>query len=155
MKRITLLILIACSFQIGYGQVVDHALGIRAGLGGGVSYQHKLSKVNRLEVNGGLGIGTSATYLRVSGAYQWVFDIGIGFNFYAGPSATTGLQFLAGDVDGSKDGLFILLGGQAGFDYYFQNVPFQISLDVMPQIGVFNSKENFYADPAFAIRYVF
>jgi hypothetical protein len=155
MKRITLLILIACNLQIGYRQVVDHALGIRAGLGGGVSYQHKLSKVNRLEVNGGVNIGNSVTYLRVSGAYQWVYDIGIGLNVYVGPSATTGLQFLAGDVDGSKDGLFILLGGQAGFDYYFQSVPFQISLDVMPQFGVFNSKEDIYFDPALGIRYVF
>lgn len=155
MKKIILLIMITCGLQFAHAQVNDHALGIRMGYGGGISYQGKLSKTNRFEINAAVGLGESVTYLRASGIYQWVFDVGIGWNVYVGPSATAGLQFIDGDVDGSKDGLFILLGGQAGLEYNLQNIPFQVSVDVMPQIGVFNSKEDIYFDPALGIRWVF
>ena len=49
----------------------------------------------------------------------------------------------------------MLLGGQLGIDYNFQEFPVMLSIDIMPQVGVLNSNQDFYIDPAFAIRYVF
>lgn len=65
MKKIILLIMITCGLQFAHAQVNDHALGIRMGYGGGISYQGKLSKTNRFEINAAVGLGESVTYLRV------------------------------------------------------------------------------------------
>lgn len=156
MKRILLLLIIACSFQIGQAQVNDMALGLRFGYGGGVSYQFGLNKVNRVELDGSFGIGSSYTYLRVTGAYHWVFDVGIGWNVYIGPALAAGiLSKEAAGVGKGDDGLYILGGGQLGVDYNLQNLPFQISIDILPQFAIINGYDDYYIDPALGIRYVF
>jgi hypothetical protein len=155
MKRLLLLLILACTLQIGKAQVNDHAIGVRGGFGGGITYQHGLSDINRAEIIGGFGVNNDALSLRAALAYQWVFDIGVGLNVYAGPSATVGAQFFDTPVGNAEDGLFMLLGGQLGIDYNFQEFPVMLSIDIMPQVGVLNSNQDFYIDPAFAIRYVF
>lgn len=156
MKRIILLLIIVCSFQLGKTQVNDMALGLRFGYGGGISYQQGLSKTNRLELDGAFGIGTSYNYLRLTAAYHWVFDVGTGWNVYIGPAIAVGSLFKEDATIGKGDnGLYILGGGQFGVDYNLQNLPFQISIDILPQFAIINGYDDYYIDPALGIRYVF
>lgn len=156
MKKLVLTIIIVLTVQLGFSQVNDHALGLRFGYGGGISYQGKISKTNRFEVDGSFGLGSSYTYGRVTGIYQWVFDAGIGWNFYVGPAISVG-SLIKDDpgIGKGEDGLYILGGGQLGVDYNLQNLPFQISIDIMPQFAIVNSYDSYYIDPALGIRWVF
>ncbi len=156
MKGLILILFSVFCLSALTAQVNDHALGVRFGYGGGISYQHGLNKVNRLEANLALGLGSYYSYFKLSGAYHWVFDIGTGFNLYAGPAATVGsVNFESNYFGNDEEGLFIAIGGQLGLDYNFQEFPLQISIDIMPQFPILNPFEDVYFDPAIGVRWVF
>jgi len=156
MKKLLLILFAIGSFSVASAQIYGNALGLRFGYGGGISYQHQLNKTNRVEADLGLGLGITYSYFRLTTAYHWVFDIGVGWNFYVGPALTVGNQFLKDNYLGSgKEGLFIMGGGQLGVEYNWQNLPFQISLDVLPQFAIVNGFDDVTLDPALGLRWVF
>ncbi len=139
-------------------QVNEHALGVRFGSGGGISYQHGLNKKNRLEINLAGDFSSNYTWLRATGAYQWVFEVSSGLNVFVGPSASVGFLGVEEEKFTGKgqDGLTIYAGGQIGIDYNFQSIPIQISIDALPQFGLLNAIDNDISlDPALGIRWVF
>jgi hypothetical protein len=138
-------ILLVCVFAISFGssaQVFDkNALGLKFGgsfgdLSGAVtqiSYQRGLNSINRLEFNLSANLNSNG-YLGFGGAYQWVWNIEGGFNWYAGPGASLGF------VDtGSETDMFMGVGGMVGLEYRFPEVPIQLSLDINPTFGLINS----------------
>ncbi|MBK7035044.1 MAG: hypothetical protein IPI31_10150 [Bacteroidetes bacterium] len=156
MKKLLLILFAIGSFSVASAQIYGNALGVRFGYGGGISYQHQLNKTNRVEADLGMGLGNSYSYFRLTAAYHWVFDIGTGWNFYVGPAITVGSQFLKNDYLGNgKEGLFIMGGGQLGVEYNWQSLPFQISLDVLPQFAIVNGFDDVAFDPALGFRWIF
>ena len=97
------------------------AIGVRAGYGGELSFQHSIGS-NFAEFDLGL-FGHSAA---VSGIYDFIIAGNGSFNFYAGPGARIG-AWVGKDYSGFDLGL----AGQIGFEYNF-GIPLQLSLDWKP-----------------------
>lgn len=136
-----------------------HALGIRFGnndgFGGEVSYQKKLSEMNRFELD--LGYRNQKDYdaYKLSGIYQWVWNIDGGFNWYAGFGAGIGSWSDLRLNSTRDDGLFINGDGNVGIEYNF-DIPLLISLDFRPEIGILgNYGSNTDLDIALSLRYQF
>lgn len=141
-----------------------NALGIRSlsggfGLGGELSYQRALSDNNRLELDLGwsrgsgsnLGIGNRTSFSVLTGVYQWVNEIGSGFDWFYG----VGGQLISYNTS-VNSGFLLGLGGQIGVEYDFNelNAPFQVSLDFRP-MGVLGGYGGFNLGSALSIRYTF
>lgn len=121
------------------------AIGIRAGLGGELSYQH-WDGPNFLEFDLG-AFGHSAC---LTGMYDFVLVGGDAFRFYAGPGVQAGSWY--GD---DYTGLDIAVAGQAGFEYNF-NIPLMISIDWRPSLHLLGAGKGFYGSGfALAFRYQF
>ena len=92
---------------------------------------------------------------KLSGIYQWVFNIDGGFNWYAGFGAGIGTwnNKTNADVD---DGLFVNADGNIGIEYNFE-IPLLISLDFRPEFGIVNDfgDNDLDLDLALGIRYQF
>ncbi|WP_430812313.1 MULTISPECIES: hypothetical protein [unclassified Carboxylicivirga] len=137
-----------------------HAIGIRLGagntFGSQVSYQYKLSNYNRLEIDFGFNSANDGNGFILSGAYQWLWDIESGFNWYAGPAVSLGSWNYDNDYDGKGDsGAYFGLGGQIGIEYNFVEVPINLSLDTMPQFGFGPTNHNFNMGLSISARYKF
>lgn len=97
------------------------AIGIRAGYGGELSYQHSIGS-NFAEFDLGL-FGHSAA---ISGIYDFIIAGDGNFNFYAGPGARLG-TWVGKDYTGFDLGI----AAQVGLEYNF-SFPMQISIDWKP-----------------------
>ena len=161
------LLLVAIAFSSQAQNISKNALGLRLGnndgFGGEISYQRKLQKNNRLEIDLGFRNNEYADAFKLVGVYQWVWNIEGGFNWYAGIGAGIGSwkygdkfknknQFYTGSYDG---GTYGLLAGDLGIEYNF-DFPLQISLDFRPEFVIGTGYgRNFGGDTAIAFRYKF
>lgn len=138
----------------------NHAIGIRFGdndgFGGEISYQRQLSEANRLEVDLGYRDHNDYDAFKLTGIYQWVWNIDKGFNWYAGFGAGLGSWNYANSyVGGGDEGLFINADGNIGIEYNFET-PILISLDFRPEIGIIGDYgKDTDLDLALSIRYQF
>ncbi len=156
MKRFILLLLFIAATLVSKAQIADNAIGVRLGYGGGISWQHKLSKTTRTELNVAFGGGDEFSTFRLTGLYQYVYRMGSGFHFYAGLGGSAGYVSTGNKYAGDGDnGVYLSLGGQLGIDYMFDGIPVQISIDAMPMFPVINKYADLYFDPALGIRYYF
>ena len=174
MKKLILVasLIIGLSFSTQAQNTSKNALGLRLGdndgFGGELSYQRKLSKNNRLELDLGWRNSNNIDAIKLVGLYQWVWNIDGGFNWYAGVGGGVGTwsydnkyynngngNFYYDNVDDS--GAFGLVAGDIGIEYNF-DFPLQLSLDFRPEI-YFNSdrfRENsFGPDVALGVRFLF
>jgi len=142
-------------------EISNHAIGIRFGdndgFGGEISYQRQLSENNRLELD--LGFRNRDKYgdaFKLSGIYQWVWNIDGGFNWYAGFGAGIGSWNVGNDYEGNDDdGLFLNADGNIGIEYNF-DIPLLISLDFRPEFGIVGDYgDGTDLDLALSIRYQF
>ena len=153
-KRISVIIVIITLAISASAQVEPQAIGGRFGggnYGGGfeVTYQHALGDVNRLELDLGINSYNKSTFFRVAGIYQWVWELGEGFNWYAGP----GVQFLA-----IKNSSALGVGGQIGVEYNFNvnlDTPLMISIDTRPMMNFASGASDFGWGAALGVRYTF
>jgi len=161
MKKIVILI----SLFIGFTSVIfaqeisKHAIGIRFGdndgFGGEISYQQKLSGINRFELDLGYRNQNDYDAYKLSGIYQWVWNIDNRFNWYAGFGAGIGSWNDTRTNPTRDDGLFINADGNVGIEYNF-DIPLLISLDFRPEIGILgNYGNNTNLDMALSLRYQF
>ncbi len=141
--------------------IADNALGLRLGgasaLGAEVSYQRGLSENNRLELDLGWRNASDFDAFKLTGIYQWVWNIDGGFNWYAGPGAgIANINDKRSPQDRGNDGTFLFLAGDIGVEYNF-DIPLLLSLDFRPEIG-FNDYtviNQFSPDIALSLRYQF
>ena len=162
MKKVFLLavFIFATLFSVNAQNISKHALGVRlgdsGGFGGEISYQHGLSDNNRLEFDLGFRNHDHFSAFKLSGLYQWVWNIDGGFNWYAGVGAGVGSwSWEDGYGNDVEDGLFVNLDADLGIEYLF-DFPLQISLDVRPEFGVvgkYGDDADF--DIALGLRYRF
>lgn len=162
MKKIFFILVAIAAFNNNLiaQDISDNAIGIRFGdndgFGGEISYQKKLLDFNRLEVDLGYRDHKDYDAFKLSGIYQWVWQIDSGFNWYAGFGAGIGSWSINDNYSGNNDdGVFLNADGNIGIEYNF-NAPFLISLDFRPEIGLLgNYGRDTDLDLALSIRYQF
>lgn len=169
MKKIILsaFMLIGLAFTAQAQNISKNALGLRFGDSGGfgteISYQRGLSNNNRLELD--LGWRNRNNYnnndfddnaIKLTGLYQWVWNIDGGFNWYAGVGGGLG-TYNRDYYDNSNynNETFAFAAGDIGIEYNF-DIPLLISLDFRPEIGGSDYYDNHYgSDIALAIKFQF
>ena len=135
-------------------------LGVR--VGGGQGYGAELSAQwgfmgQRLETDLGWNSGEHHTGFSLAGVYQWTGEIGSGFGWYAGVGARVAFwSWESGYKDHDSD-FALALVGQAGIEYNFDAIPFQLSLDIRPNFWLIPdvSDKFHWGDIALGIRYRF
>ena len=121
------------------------ALGVRAGYGAELSYQHTLGGANFAE----LDLGWWAHGFTAALAYDFLIPTGSIVNFYVGPQVTAG--FTAGE-DHLHFGLGA--GAQLGLEFEF-SIPLQLSLDWRPTFMFIPETAFGWNSIALGIRYRF
>jgi len=162
MKKLVLGIVIVLSAVLTSNaqQISNHAIGVRFGdndgFGGEISYQRQLTELNRFEVDLGYRDHKDFNAFKLSGIYQWVWNIDEGFNWYAGFGAGLGSWSYNNEFNSDKDeGIFINADGNIGIEYNFE-APILISLDFRPEIGIIGDYgKDTDLDLALSIRYQF
>ena len=142
MKRIILAAALVLGFAVA-ATAQPKAIGLRAGYGAELSYQHYVGDANFIEADLGLD---SFKFFNVAATYNFnIAEFGDGFKFYAGPGVALGLA----------ESIHIGIAGQAGIEYNF-DIPLQLSLDVRPQLGLVNEAFGIWGwYPHLGIRYRF
>lgn len=161
MKKFLLIFIAVLAFQTtSQAQQDENAIGLRIGdndgFGTEVSYQRYLNEKNRLEIDLGLRNAKDFDAYRLTGLYQWVWNIDGGFNWYAGAGggiAQVNFNDVPVGVDDSDT--YIYAAGDIGIEYDF-DIPLLISLDFRPEFGFSNVLDDDIGfDIAFGIRYQF
>ena len=145
MKKLLVVILSVLAFA-AVASAQPRAIGVRAGYGGELSYQHGVG-ANFLEFD--LGFLGHAHGYYVTAAYDFIFaNAGI-CNFYVGPAVQVGLynHEIAGAFNAG-------VGGQLGLEFEFPSIPFNLSLDWRP-IYYFNYGGFGWQGAALGLRYRF
>lgn len=162
MKKLFLAIICIAAFSFS-GQAQEslsaNALGLRFGggngYGGELSYQRLLTENNRLELDLGFRSKNDFNSFKLTGLYQWVWNIQDGFYWYAGVGAGIGsVNDRRHGEHHHSDGAFALVAGNIGIEYDF-NVPLQLFIDFRPEIilASYDVYDNFGPDFALGIRY--
>jgi opacity protein-like surface antigen len=138
-----------------------NALGLRLGnndgIGAEISYQRGLSSTNRAEIDLGWQNSKNVSAVKLTGLYQWVWQIDNGLNWYAGAGVGV-ISWSNSNIIPKDSGVLFNAAGAIGLEYSFNDTPIQISLDLRPELyfatgGYRNS--NFGNQLALGVRYKF
>lgn len=162
MKNLVLVValFIGAIVSVNAQTISENAIGLRLGdsngLGGEISYQRSLGDNNRLEFDLGYRDHKNFNAFKLTGLYQWVWNIDGGFNWFAGVGAGVGSWSIGDDYSGGGDeGLFLNLAGDVGIEYNF-DFPLLVSLDVRPEFGIMGDYgDDADFDIALGVRYQF
>ena len=159
MKRLLLAMALILSVYMVNAQFSNNAIGLRLGGGDGfgteISFQHRLSDVNRLELDLGMISGSNYQAWSLAGIHQWVWNIDKEFNWFAGVGGRIGSWSWQNSYKGNDNGGFLLgVVGNVGIEYSFP-VGIQLGLDYRPEIGLINHDKAFGNNIALSIRYQF
>ena len=158
MKKLVLVVVAVFGFvSISNAQLFeDNAIGLRLGdsdgFGAEISYQRALNSENRLEIDLGWRSGNTFDGFKLTGLYQWVWNIDGGFNWYAGAGGGVGSFDFDSPIDDSET--FFFVAGDIGIEYNF-DIPLLLSLDFRPEIGFGDFNDDLDFDIALSIRYQF
>lgn len=123
------------------------AIGVRAGYGAELSYQHTLGGNNFGELDLGWSVGS----VRIGAAYDFLIAPVGPLNFYAGPQAYVGF----GPNSDDQTSLWAGVGAQLGLEYCFESIPLQLSLDWKPSFTIVPGTGFGWQGIALGIRYLF
>lgn len=149
--------------SINAQEIAKNALGLRFGdsdgFGTELNYQARLSENNRLEFGLGWRNGKNYDGFKLTGLYQWVWNIEGGFNWYAGVGGGVGTYDFNDRNDNNNDGrdTFAFVAGDIGIEYNL-NIPLLISLDFRPELGFGDKRydnDDLDFDIALSLRYQF
>lgn len=154
---LTLSIFIVLSLHIQAQK--SNAIGLRGGFSSGVTFQHYLNESHAIElIAHSRWRGTVLTglyevhkpFFDVSGV-KWYYGIGAHVGFY---------RYYKGGPKWHKDewrGTRSVIGADAilGLEYFFDEIPFNISVDWKPVINVIGYSGLWADEAALSIRYVF
>ncbi|WP_418263072.1 hypothetical protein [Flavobacterium faecale] len=160
MKKLILsaFMLMGLAFSTQAQSISKNALGLRFGdndgFGGEISYQRGLSSNNRLELDLGWRNSNNIDAFKLTGIYQWVWNIDGGLNWYAGVGGGVG-SWSINNKNFDDSGSFAFAAGDIGIEYNF-DIPLLISLDFRPEFGGAGYyKNNYGSDIALSLRYQF
>jgi opacity protein-like surface antigen len=161
MKKIFLsvVMLIVLTATLNAQDFSENAIGLRLGdndgFGGEVSYQRRLANSNRLELDLGWRNSNKINAFKLTGIYQWVWNIDGGFNWYAGVGGGIG-SWSDNNSDVKDSRTFVFAAGDIGIEYNFDEAPIQLCLDFRPEyVGNGYYEKNYDSDIALGIRYKF
>ena len=133
-------------------------LGVRGAFGGGAGAE--LSAMwglggNRLETDLGWAGDKHWSYINLTGIYQWTWNLGGDFGWFAGVGANVGLYSHDNNYVGNdRDGLGLGVAAQIGLEFNPSAIPFQFTLDFRPSWGLIGYSGFGYGG-ALGIRYRF
>jgi hypothetical protein len=138
-----------------YGQDYRTSLGLRAGLPYGLTVKHFLSKTNALE---GI-LASSWGGFVVTGLYEnehWTGKYP-GLNWFWGFGAHAGFwdTGMNPNVDETYTGSIIGADAIVGLEYTFDEIPLNLSLDLLPTFNLIGYTGWGGINGAISIRYVF
>ena len=96
MKNISLVLVtfLLVATSVNAQEISKNAIGLRLGdsdgFGAEINYQRALDEDNRLELGLSFRDTKRVNAYKITGIYQWVWNIDGGFNWYAGPGAGIG-----------------------------------------------------------------
>lgn len=166
MKKSILLVftVIALGLQANAQKISKNAIGIRLsesdGVGPEINYQRGLGDDNRLEL--GLAFHSKRYWdtAKLTGIYQWVWNIDGGLNWYAGPGAGAGIvkydnkhKEYPFDKRYDDSEAFAFLTGDVGIEYNF-DFPLLVSFDFRPQVNL-GYRDDISFDVGISARYQF
>lgn len=108
-------------------EISKNALGLRFGgnngVGAEVSYQRGLTENHRLEFDLGWRNDNNFDAFKLTGLYQWVWNIDGGFNWFAGAGAGIGAVDYGNDYNSHNNNddtdFFAYAAGDIGIEYNF------------------------------------
>jgi hypothetical protein len=156
MKRtFFILILLASISLLSYGQDYRTSLGLRAGLPYGLTVKHFLNKYNALE---GM-LASSWGGFVITGLYEnehWTGEYP-GLNWFWGFGGHVGFWDLGRNpnVNANYTGAVIGVDAILGLEYTFDEIPLNLSLDLLPTINLIGDTGWGGINGALSIRYVF
>lgn len=164
MKKLFIAAFLMLGFASQAQKISENALGLRVGdndgFGAEISYQRALGSSNRIEADLGWRNSRHVDAIKLTGLYQWVWNIDGGFNWYAGLGAGVGSWRYDKDGPGNGNdrddsGSFAFIAGDIGIEYDF-DIPLLISLDFRPEFGGNDYYDDHYgADIGLGLRYQF
>lgn len=147
--------------------ISKNAIGLRLGdsdgFGAEVSYQRGLSQKNRLEFDLGWRnrnnyYYNNAQFVKLTGLYQWVWNIEGDFNWYVGAGGGIANGSYSYKDDGKRytdNYTYAFVAGDIGIEYLF-DFPLQLSLDFRPEIYFSDRvKDDYGSDIGISARYRF
>jgi len=159
MQRLTFILFALTVSVSAYSQKAENAIGLRGGWGTGVTFQHYVSEKHAVEFIA----HTRWRGMVVTGLYEVhepFFDVD-GVQWYYGVGAHIGVwryykngpKWFEDEWTGSRT----VIGADAiiGLEYFFDEIPFQISADWKPAINLIGYSGLWGDDGALSIRYVF
>jgi len=150
MKKSLLLIFILTISLTAFSQIPQNTIGVR--MGGSyrfdieASYQRLCGKMTRVELDLGVTTGPNEKGFNTVGTFHWVWDLNNGFFVFVGPGMQTGTR--------SKK-YYLGAHVQAGLEYIFPNMPFQLGIDTRPVVGIMNSLNTVEVNINIFARYTF
>ena len=153
-----LFIALVAVFTLGTANAQIQDLGVR--IGGGEGFGTEVSAMwgmggNRLETDLGWGSYDHHSNISLAGVYQWTGEIGSGFGWYAGVGARLSMWSYESGYENGDTKFALALVGQAGIEYNFDAIPFQLSLDIRPNFWLLPETSFHWGDIALGIRYRF
>jgi len=163
-------ILFLASTSMMAQEIANHTIGLRLGdsdgFGAEISYQKSIGRYNRAELNFGYRDSREYDGIKAVAVFQWIHTISSGFNWYYGFGGGAGNANFEARPDPNnanitiqpEGGLFVLVAGDLGIEYNFDNLPLLISLDIRPEIGIVgygDFDDRFDFDIGLGVRYQF
>ncbi len=156
MKRTLVLLLLVSVFALSLNaQDYKTSLGLRAGLPYGLTAKHFLNKTNAVE---GILAGSWGGFI-ITGLYEnehWTGQYP-GLNWFWGGGGHVGF-WDAGrnpNLDDTYTGSVIGLDAILGLEYTFDEIPLNLSLDLLPTFNIIGYTGWGGINGALSIRYVF
>jgi hypothetical protein len=137
------------------GQDYKTSLGLRAGVPWGVTVKHFFSKANAVEgILASRWQGFVVTALLENEHWTGAYP---GFNWFWGAGAHVGFWDAGNNpnLNSSYTGSVIGLDGILGLEYTFDEIPLNLSLDILPTVNLIGSTGWGGINGALSIRYVF
>ncbi|OIQ23787.1 hypothetical protein [Lacinutrix sp. MedPE-SW] len=158
MKKILLLLLVVVGYTATAQDISKNAIGLRLGdddgFGAEITYQRAIQDNNRLEFDLGIRSGNDYDGFKLTGLYQWVWNIDGGFNWYAGAGGGVGSYSYDNRFGDDFDDTFVFAAGDVGIEYNF-DIPLLLSLDIRPELGFGDYRDDLNFDLALGIKYQF
>lgn len=150
MKKILAVMFAALAFTLA-ANAQPKAIGLRAGNGAEISYQHYLGGANFVEAD----LGFMSDGFRATGLYDFHLGSSGNFNFYAGPGASLGFANWVDGEGNARTSFQLAIAGQVGAEFVIPGAPINISLDWRP--AVYLTGHSWFGWDGFAlgIRYRF
>ena len=140
--------------------ISKNAIGLRIGdndgFGTEVNYQRAIGDNNRLEFGLSWRSNRDFDAFKLTGLYQWVWNIEGGFNWYAGIGGGAGsVSYDERYFPDRRDSYgFAFVAGDIGIEYNF-DFPLLLSLDFRPEAGFGRYREDLGFDVGLGVRYQF